>query len=213
MLMKKFVVGSFGCNCTILADETTKDAIVIDPGDDMDRVVPFIQEHGLQVRLALHTHAHLDHINGTRDLKEATQARIHLHPGDKFLYDNLEMQARMFGWTVRDPLPVDAWLEHEETLTAGVLKVQVLHTPGHTPGSVCFLIPGSGLLFSGDTLFQASIGRTDLWGGDSELIIESILSKLMPLDDKTRVIPGHGPDTTIGREKKSNPFIGGHQAR
>ena len=208
MLMKTFVVGSFGCNCTVLADEASREAIVIDPGDDIDdQVLPFIQQHELKVRMAVHTHAHLDHISGTRPLKEATQARILLHQEDRWLYDNLKMQAQMFGWKVDSPLPVDDWLEHEQKLACGALQMRVIHTPGHTPGSVCFLLPGESLLFSGDTLFAESIGRTDLWGGSHPQLMDSIMGRLMTLDGRVQVIPGHGPVTTIGHELESNPFV------
>jgi hydroxyacylglutathione hydrolase len=210
MLMQTFAVGPLGCNCTVLADENTRDAIVIDPGDDVDRLLPYLEQHKLTVRMALHTHAHLDHIMGTRPLKEATQAAIMLHRGDGWLYDNLEMQASLFGWKARAPLPVDEWLEHARTLTVGSLSVDVIHTPGHTPGSLCFHLKEHGLLFSGDTLFNRSIGRTDLWGGSYEEIMDSIAGRLMSLDDRTRVICGHGTPTTIGDERANNPFIREH---
>jgi hydroxyacylglutathione hydrolase len=207
MLMKSFVVGGLGCNCTILADENTRDAVIVDPGGDIETILPYVREHELNVRLALHTHAHLDHICGTREMKDATGSRIMLHKGDSWLYDNLEMQAKMFGWKVAAPLPVDDWLEHGQELKFGGHAIEVIHTPGHTPGSVCFLVQGASLMFSGDTLFQSSIGRTDLWGGSFEEIMESITGRLMPLDDRIKVIPGHGDATTIGAEKRSNPFI------
>ena len=207
MLMKTFEVTQLGCNCTILADEATREAVVIDPGGDMDDVLPYIREHELQVRMAIHTHAHLDHIGGTRGLKEATAARIWLHQGDAWLYDNLPMQCMLFGWDPTPPLPVDEWYEHGQTLRVGSVALEVIHTPGHSPGSVCFHHQEAGLLFSGDTLFQRSIGRTDLWGGNHSEIIESIKGRLMGLDDRVRVVPGHGPATTIGAERRSNPFI------
>ena len=207
MLIKTFEVTSLGCNCTVLADESTRDAVVIDPGGDMDRVLPYVREHQLNVRMAVHTHAHLDHIGGTRPLKEATSATIMLHKGDAWLYENLPMQCMLFGWDPTPPLPVDEWYEHGQTLKCGSLALDVIHTPGHSPGSVCFHMKDAGLLFSGDTLFRSSIGRTDLWGGNSEEIIDSIRGRLMCLDDRVKVVPGHGTATTIGAERRSNPFI------
>ena len=207
MLMKTFEVTQLGCNCTVLADETTRDAVVIDPGGDLQLVLPFLREHDLKVKMAVHTHAHLDHIGGTRGLKENTQATIWLHKGDAWLYENLPMQCMLFGWDPTPPPPVDEWYEHGQTLRCGGLALEVLHTPGHSPGSVCFFLKESGLLFSGDTLFQSSIGRTDLWGGNHEEIIESISSRLLALDDRVRVVPGHGPATSIGAERRSNPFL------
>ena len=209
MLMKTFEVTALGCNCTVLADETTREAVVIDPGGDLQLVMPFVREHELKVTMAVHTHAHLDHIGGTRPLKESTAARIWLHKGDAWLYDNLPMQCMLFGWDPTPPLPVDEWYEHGQTLRCGSLALDVIHTPGHSPGSVCFHLKDSGLLFSGDTLFQSSIGRTDLWGGDHEQIIESIQSRLLNLDDRVRVVPGHGPATSIGAERRTNPFLNG----
>lgn len=207
MLMKTFEVTQLGCNCTILADETTRDCLVIDPGGNMDTILPFIREHDLKVRMAVHTHAHLDHIGGTRGLKEATAAQIWLHKGDAWLYENLPMQCMLFGWDPTPPLPVDEWYEHGQTLKAGGIALDVIHTPGHSPGSVCFHLKDAGLLFSGDTLFQRSIGRTDLWGGNHQEILDSIRGRLMNLDDRVKVVPGHGPATTIGLERRSNPFI------
>jgi hydroxyacylglutathione hydrolase len=207
MLMKTLAVGPLGCNCTILADETSRDAVVIDPGDDVDKLLPLIEKQNLKVRAMLHTHAHLDHVTGTRPMKEATQGSIMLHRGDAWLYENLPMQASLFGWPQTTPLPVDEWVEHGQTVRFGSHAIDVIHTPGHTPGSICFHLKDQGLLFSGDTLFQSSIGRTDLWGGSYEEIIESITGRLMELEDKTRVICGHGPETSIGAERRKNPFI------
>jgi glyoxylase-like metal-dependent hydrolase (beta-lactamase superfamily II) len=213
MRMKTFVVGPFGCNCTVLADEASREAVVIDPGGDIDRVLPFIREHDLRVRMAIHTHAHLDHIGGTRPLKDATGSRILLHREDHWLYENLPMQAQLFGWDEPPPLPVDDWLEHGQTFACASIAIEVIHTPGHSPGSVCFLLAAEGLLFSGDTLFAGSIGRTDLWGGSHSRIMESITERLLPLADAIRVIPGHGPATCIGTERMTNPFILEHRQR
>ncbi len=182
----------------------------MDPGGNPERILQIVKHHDLRVRYAIHTHAHLDHIAATRDVKEATSATIALHRDDLFLYDGFLMQAQMFGWKVRPVLPVDHFLTDGETLSFGTQSVQVLHTPGHTPGSCCFQLPdfeGTPLLFSGDTLFQHSIGRTDLPGGDLATIETSIQKRLYTLNPETVVIPGHGPPTQIGHEMYNNPFV------
>ncbi len=210
MLVESFPVGVLGCNCTIVACEETREAIVVDPGGDADRILDVVRANRLDVKQVLHTHAHFDHVLGTREVKEGTGAKIRLHPGDDFLYQSLPMQASWLGMRIeKDVLPVDEPLRHQETITFGKAGTLVLHTPGHTPGSCCFsLRTGEGmLLLSGDTLFQSSVGRTDLPGGDQDALFESIRRELLPLDDDTRVICGHGPETTIGRERLKNPFV------
>ena len=210
MLVESFPVGVLGCNCTIVACEETREAIVVDPGGDADRILDVVRANRLDVKQVLHTHAHFDHVLGTREVKEGTGAKIRLHPGDDFLYQSLAMQASWLGMRIeKDVLPVDEPLRHQETITFGKTGTLVLHTPGHTPGSCCFsLRTGEGmLLLSGDTLFQSSVGRTDLPGGDQDTLFESIRRELLPLDDDTRVICGHGPETTIGRERLKNPFV------
>lgn len=214
LLVETFPVGAFGCNCSIVACPDTREAIVIDPGGDPEHVLEVVSHYDLTVKAAIHTHAHLDHIAATRDVKEATGCTIHLHPGDQFLYDGFAMQARMFGWKVRDVLPVDAALAHDETMSFGKKQLRVVHTPGHTPGSVCFELGdettgGVPLLFAGDTLFRRSIGRTDLPGGDGQLIVRSIRERLWAMNPDTKVVCGHGDGTTIGDEMKKNPFVGG----
>jgi glyoxylase-like metal-dependent hydrolase (beta-lactamase superfamily II) len=208
LLVESFPVGGFQCNCTVLACGDTKQAVVVDPGGDPERILEIVRHYDLDVKALVHTHAHLDHIAATRDIKEATGAEILLHPGDRWLYDNFAMQANMFGWRVRDVLPVDRELAHEMQVPFGKQEVDVLHTPGHTPGSVCFLARDEDLLIAGDTLFRRSIGRTDLWGGDFNQISASIRERLFALPEDTRVVTGHGPDTTIGDEKLENPFVG-----
>jgi glyoxylase-like metal-dependent hydrolase (beta-lactamase superfamily II) len=210
VLVESFPVGVLSCNCTIVACEKTREAIVVDPGGDADRILDVVRSNGLTVKEIVHTHAHFDHVLATREVHDATKARVRLHPGDSFLYENLAMQASWLGMRVeQEAPPVDAPLRANETVTFGAEGALVLHTPGHTPGSVCFSLKTDRgmLLLAGDTLFQGSIGRTDLPGGDSEQILESIRKKLLPLDDDTRVICGHGPETTIGRERKKNPFV------
>jgi glyoxylase-like metal-dependent hydrolase (beta-lactamase superfamily II) len=211
VLLESFPVGAFQCNCSVIACADTKDALVIDPGGEPERILEVVRHYDLTVRFTVHTHAHLDHIAATRDVVEATGSAIALHRDDLFLYDGFIMQAAMFGWQVRPVLPVNHFLRDGESLTFGKQATDVIHTPGHTPGSCCFLFAaapeGVPLLLSGDTLFQRSIGRTDLPGGDSHAIERSIRERLYTLAPDTRVIPGHGPETTIGAEQRKNPFV------
>jgi len=210
MLIETVVVGSFQCNCTIIACEKTKEAVIIDPGDEPDKILELIKHYDLKVKYLLHTHAHLDHIMGTRKVKEVTSADILLHKADNDIYENLIMQASMFGFDVKAPLKVDKFLEDGELITAGdSINTKVIHTPGHSPGSICFHFGGEEkpLLFSGDTLFARSIGRTDLWGGSHPQLLKSIEERIFSLEEGTVVCPGHGPQTTVWEEKKKNPFF------
>ena len=186
--------------------------MVVDPGGDPEIIEEKLAALGLKARYLLHTHAHFDHVLGSRKMKESTGAKICLHKEDQWLYDNLDQQCQMFGFAPDQPLPVDHYLEDEESVQLGKLSAKVLHTPGHTPGSLCYSLENTGsdtdpILFAGDTLFSGSIGRTDLWGGSYEQIIKSISDRLMVLDDQTQVIPGHGPATSIWSEKKHNPYV------
>lgn len=210
ILRETFPAGPLQCNCTILACGDSKDAIVIDPGGETDRIAEIVAHYDLTVRAIIHTHAHLDHIFATRDVKEAHGGVICLHRDDLFLYDGIAMQAAMFGWQVRPALPVDRYVDHGDTIELGKRTVQVVHTPGHTPGSVCFEveIPGERpVLFAGDTLFKRSVGRTDLPGGDSRTLQRSIKERLYSRNLDALVIPGHGPETTLGDEARANPFV------
>ncbi|HWO24404.1 MAG TPA: MBL fold metallo-hydrolase [Kofleriaceae bacterium] len=210
LLRETFPAGPLQCNCTILACGDTKDAIVIDPGGELPRIAEIVAQYDLTVRAIVHTHAHLDHIFGTRDVKEHHGGTICLHRGDTFLYDGIAMQAAMFGWKVRDAMPVERWLEDGDRVELGKRELSVIHTPGHTPGSVCFEIadPDHGrVLFAGDTLFRRSVGRTDLPGGDSATLRRSIQERLYTRDLDTLVIPGHGPTTKLGDEARGNPFV------
>ncbi len=209
MILETFPVGAFQCNCTIMGDETTHEAIVVDPGDEPELILGHLRRLGLRARFAFHTHAHLDHVMGTRRVKEDQGADILLHGDDRELYDNLQLQARMFGLSTADPLAVDTWVQDGDKVACGQVAGEVIHTPGHTPGSVCLYLPGSHLLFAGDTLFQGGVGRTDLWGGSFPQLEASIRDKLYALPEQTRVVAGHGPDTTIGSERKGNPFVRG----
>ena len=212
LLCETFPVGPLMCNCTILADSETKEAIVVDPGGDAERIAEIAAHHGLTVRHIVHTHGHIDHIFGTREVKERLGGAIELHAGDLFLYDGFAMQAQFLGLpSERGVLPVDRFLAHGDELEFGKKNLRVLHTPGHTPGSVCFSLvdADTGLVFSGDTLFRRSVGRTDLWGGDQPSLFRSIRERLYTLAPETVVVPGHGPKTTIEEESAKNPFVQG----
>jgi hydroxyacylglutathione hydrolase len=208
-ILETFPVGPLQCNCTILADPRTREAVVIDPGDEAERILRALEAEKVTPVALLHTHAHLDHITGSRAVKEATGAPIRLHAGDRPLYDALPEQAAFFGFRAEAPAQPDTPLTDGEVIRFGAHALRAIHTPGHTPGSMCFLLEGeSRMLFSGDTLFRRSIGRTDLWGGDTDAILASIRRRLFTLPGETPVVCGHGPGTTIDEEKRSNPFAG-----
>lgn len=211
MLLKTIPVGPLQCNCSILGDEASGTAIVVDPGDDAAAIAALLAESGLTVTHVIHTHAHIDHIGGSAELHAKCGGRNWLHKGDQFLLESLEMQCGMLGMPVPETVVVDDWLEEGTRLAIGSHHIETLHTPGHTPGSCSFVLEADGrqIVFAGDTLFAGSIGRTDLWGGNTEQIMESLRGKLMALDDDAEVITGHGPRTTIGRERRSNPFLTG----
>ncbi len=206
-------VGPFQCNCIILGDPETKEAIVIDPGDQVDEILDRVKAHGLTVKSIVHTHTHIDHIGGTTELQKATNARVLLHKADLFLYDKMAEQGAFLGLPpekTMTPVPPDEFLVDGQDVKAGSIGGQVLHSPGHTPGSCAFFFPAlreAGLLMPGDTLFAGSVGRTDLWQGDYDQEIASIKQKFLTLPDEVIVIPGHGPETSIGRERRLNPFL------
>ncbi len=207
IIVETIPVGPLQCNCTILGDLVSRKAIVVDPGGDAEILLERLVELNLQVERIIHTHAHLDHFLASGKLKEATGANLALHREDLFLWDMLEDQCRMFGIPFEPPPPPDQWLENEEEIDLNDLQGKALHTPGHTPGSMCFLFESQKLLIAGDTLFQGSIGRTDLWGGDFKKIEKSIQEKLYTLDEETSVITGHGESTSIGHEMRANSFV------
>ena len=207
IIVETIPVGPLQCNCTILGDVVSRKAIVVDPGGDAEILLERLVELNLQVERIIHTHAHLDHFLASGKMKEATGAKLALHREDLFLWDMLEDQCRMFGIPFEPPPPPDQWLENEEEIDLNDLQGKALHTPGHTPGSMCFLFESQKLLIAGDTLFQGSIGRTDLWGGDFKKIEKSIQEKLYTLDEETSVITGHGESTSIGHEMRANSFV------
>jgi glyoxylase-like metal-dependent hydrolase (beta-lactamase superfamily II) len=208
MIRETFPVGPLACNCTLLGDEEAHEAIVIDPGDEVGRIHRRLSELGLTLKQILITHAHIDHVGGALKLKKLTGAPIFLNENDLPLLKMMEMQANWLGVATPETAPPDEALA--DGLCVGLTRypAQVLHTPGHTQGSVCLHFAPLKLLIAGDTLFAGSIGRTDLPGGDFGQIIDSIHSRLLVLPDETEVLPGHGPATTIGEERKSNPFVG-----
>jgi hydroxyacylglutathione hydrolase len=221
-------VGMLQCNCHIVGDPQTREAIVVDPGDDAARILEVIERHHLKVTAIVVTHTHIDHVIGLRRVQEATAAPVYMHADDLDLYRMLDVQASWLGWKTPDEVQIDQMVREGDVIRWGQYEAQILHTPGHTPGSICLYMPsdipaapadagvaksaisGTGQLFAGDTLFAGSIGRTDLWGGSFAEIIHSLKGKLLDLPDATIVYPGHGEATTIGKERATNPFLAGN---
>lgn len=209
MIRRTFPVPPLSCNCSIIGDLVTRQAIVVDPGGDHERILQIVQELGLTVVTVLHTHAHFDHFLASGDVKKATGATLCLHQHDEELWGLLETQCRLFGVPYRAVPSPDHWLKDDEKVIVGALEGRAFHTPGHTPGSMCFHFEADKLVLSGDTLFRGGIGRTDLWGGDYEAIEQSIRDRLYTLPEATIVVTGHGPETQIGVEREYNPFVRG----
>jgi glyoxylase-like metal-dependent hydrolase (beta-lactamase superfamily II) len=207
LILETFPVGPLQCNCTILGDPVTHEAIVIDPGEEISRIYGRLTEHGLKLKQILITHAHIDHIGGALKLKRLTSAPILLNENDLPLLKMMEEQAGWLGVETPETEAPDASLADGLTVGLESYPAQVVHTPGHTQGSVCLYFEPLELLVAGDTLFAGSIGRTDLPGGDGRQILQSIHSRLLVLPEETAVLPGHGPLTTIGDEKMRNPFL------
>ncbi len=221
-IQRTIPVGAFQCNCQILTDASTGRTVIVDPGDQSDLISKALADIAreiqkpIQVECLFHTHAHFDHFGATRDLREGAcaDAKICLHQDDALIYSKLVDQGKMFGFEYREPLAVDRFLKDEETLVVGAMKFSMIHTPGHSPGGLSYRLHEDSahgipeIVFSGDTLFRESVGRTDLWGGDAAVLKKSIQTRLFVLDADTLVWPGHGPQTTIGFEKSQNPYVG-----
>ena len=207
MIHEILPVGPLQCNCSVIGDETTHEAMVIDPGDEIEGVLALIRKHNLQVKQIVITHAHIDHVGGAMKLRAATGAPILLNQNDYALLKMLDVQAAWIGVASPGKVEIDRSVSTGETVTAGSLTAQILHTPGHTEGSICLYFPAEKKLIAGDTLFAGSIGRTDLPGGSTQKIMRSLHDTLLALPDETVVVPGHGELTTIGAERESNPFL------
>lgn len=207
MIHEIIPVGPLQCNCSVIGDEASHEAMVIDPGDDIDEVIALVREHGLTVKQIVITHAHIDHVGGAMKLRTLTGAPIVLNQNDSALLKMLDVQATWIGVAPPGEVKIDHSIAQGDTVQAGSLKASVLHTPGHTEGSVCLYFPAQNKLIAGDTLFAGSIGRTDLPGGSFEKIIDSLHGQVLALPDETVVVPGHGPLTTIGEERENNPFL------
>jgi hydroxyacylglutathione hydrolase len=207
MILETFPVGPLQCNCTILADEETREAIVVDPGDEISRIHRRLASLGLTLKQILITHAHIDHVGGALKLKALTNAPIYLNEADLPVLQMMSAQAAWLGIETPETAPPDEALTDGRRVGLDNYPAQVIHTPGHTQGSICLHFAPLKMVLAGDTLFAGSIGRTDLPGGNYEQIIESINSRLLNLPNETKVIPGHGPETTIGAERRMNPFL------
>lgn len=214
MIHEIIPVGWLQCNCSVLGDETTGEAMVIDPGDEIEAILAILARHKLRVKAIIITHSHIDHIGGAKKMKAATGAPVYLNENDLELYKHLGEQAEMIGTAEPEKTEIDLSPKDGDVIQAGSIKASVIHTPGHTPGSICLLVPqpdtataGGATLIAGDTLFRGSIGRTDLRGGSTRAILRSIKEKLLSLQDDVLVIPGHGGETTIGFERENNPFL------
>src|SRR5947207_447927 len=207
MIHEILPVGPLQCNCSVIGDDLTREAIVIDPGDDIEDVLALVRKHNLQVKQIVVTHAHIDHVGGAMKLRVATGAPILLNQNDYALLKMLDVQAAWIGMANPGKVQIDQSVGQADIMRTGSLTANVMHTPGHTEGSICLYFPAEKTLIAGDTLFAGSIGRTDLPGGSFEKIIRSLHDKVLELPDDTVVIPGHGPLTTIGDERQSNPFL------
>ena len=206
MIIEFMPVGPIMANCYILGCKETNEAVVIDPGDDADLILLKLAELNLKVKYIINTHGHFDHVGANRKMKEATNAELLIHALDAPMLDSLSQAAASFGLRSENSPPPDKTIDEGDMITFGNISLKVIHTPGHSPGGISLFT--NGYLFVGDTLFQGSIGRTDLPGGNFNTLKSSIQNKLFPLGDTIRVFTGHGPETTIGKEKRYNPFVG-----
>jgi glyoxylase-like metal-dependent hydrolase (beta-lactamase superfamily II) len=207
MIHKIFPVGPLQCNCSVIGDEQTREAMVIDPGDQIEDILQILREEKLTLKQIVITHAHIDHVGGAMKLKAATGAPILMNQNDYALLKMLDLQAAWIGMRPPGVVQIDEAVEQGRVLKIGNISSNVIHTPGHTEGSICLYFPAEQRLIAGDTLFAGSIGRTDLPGGSMEKIMRSLHTQVLALPDETEVIPGHGPATTIGEERETNPFL------
>jgi len=207
MIHEVLPVGMLGCNCSVIGDEISREAIVIDPGDEVSKIIAILERNQLTVKMIVITHAHIDHIGGAEKLRAHTGAPVYMHEADKMLSDHLDVQAGWLGMETPEDPGIDQPAREGDIIRAGSVEAHVLHTPGHTPGSISLYLPLESRVIAGDTLFQGSIGRTDLPGGDTAQIGRSIRGKLYTLPEDTIVFPGHGLTTSIGEEKRHNPFV------
>jgi hydroxyacylglutathione hydrolase len=207
VILATFPVGPLQCNCTVLGDEASGEAMVVDPGDNIPQILALLQKHKLQLKQIVVTHGHIDHVGGAVRLKRATGAPVILNQNDLPQIEMMDVQAGWLGIEPPEVAPPDASAEDGMMVGIAGHAAQVLFTPGHTQGSICLHFAPESLLLAGDTLFAGSIGRTDLPGGDSRLILRSLHERVLTLPDATRVIPGHGPETTVGEERESNPYL------
>lgn len=207
LLRETFPVGPLRCNCTLLANLESRDAMVVDPGDEIADILARLARHHLTLKQIIVTHAHIDHIGGAAQLKRVTGAPVLFHQADLPILDMLEMQAGWLGIPTPEKVVLDQ--SANDGMATGIpgLEAEVIHTPGHTPGSICLLFPKQELLLAGDTLFAGSVGRTDLPGGDTSILLHSIHTRVLLLPERTLVVPGHGAETTLGQERETNPFL------
>ncbi|MBD3336915.1 MAG: MBL fold metallo-hydrolase [Candidatus Eisenbacteria bacterium] len=220
MIIEVLPVGALQCNCVVLGDPESRSALIIDPGDEAGKILDLLERRGWRAQMIFQTHAHLDHVGATGEVQRAVECDVALHPGDRFLHENLETQAQWLGVPPPPAVPWTVELEAGQSISVGPHTGKVLHTPGHSPGSVCLYFPDAvpteeseesrdrrPLLVAGDLLFMGSIGRTDLWGGSMDELTRSLHEQILPLPDETFVLPGHGPATTMANEKRWNPFL------
>ena len=209
MIHEILPVGMLQCNCSVFGDETTREAMVVDPGDEIADILEVVSRHGLKVKAIVITHAHIDHIGGAQKLKAVTGAPVYMNLEDTELQRMMDVQASWLRMPTPEAVEIDVPARDGDRLLVGATEIHVLHTPGHTQGSICLWMPGEGKLVAGDTLFRESIGRTDLPGGNGRQILQSIHDKLLHLPGETQVFPGHGDNTTIEHERQFNYFLKG----
>lgn len=205
MIFKRFVVGPLEVNCYVIADEEIKEGIIVDPGDNVDEIFNFVVKNNLKIKYIINTHCHFDHCGGNKKMKELTKAELLIHEKEKPVLERMDTSAQIWGFYVDKSPEPDRYLKDGEVLDVGNLKIQIIHTPGHSPGGICLKIDGK--VITGDTLFAGGIGRTDFPGGDYDTLMKSIKEKLFTLPEDTEIYPGHGPSSTIRNEKYFNPFF------